>query len=173
MLYLDWISDPEHIEYLQKGDEGVTHNVLPDGAIEIIAAEGDAIMNSGQNIDYTITCNGLHFSDDALTNLSMAHSYAGVDPADVETALKLSMTNPRYEKNVKVAPIAAEDGMGEALSSKRDIVYDTALAASTDAFDSTWDTAIADYLSSGGQAIIDERTSAWEAVYGGSESLPE
>ena len=173
MLYLDWISDPEHIEYLQKGDEGVTHNVLPDGAIEIIAAEGDAIMNSGQNIDYTITCNGLHFSDDALTSLSMAHSYASVDPADVETAIKLSMTNPRYEKNVKVAPISAEDGMGEALSSKRDVVYDTALAASADAFDATWDSAIADYLSSGGQAIIDERTSAWEAVYGSSESLPE
>ena len=173
MLYLDWISDPEHIEYLQKGDEGVTHNVLPDGAIEIIAAEGDAIMNSGQNIDYTITCNGLHFKDDALTSLSMAHSYASVDPADVETAIKLSMTNPRYEKNVKVAPISAEDGMGEALSSKRDVVYDTALAASADAFDSTWDSAMADYLSSGGQAIIDERTSAWEAVYGSSESLPE
>ena len=47
MLYLDWISAPEHIQYLQIGDEGVTHNVLPDGAIETIAAEAPAIMNSG------------------------------------------------------------------------------------------------------------------------------
>ena len=173
MLYLDWISDPAHIEYLQKGDEGVTHNVLPDGAIEIIAAEGDAIMNSGQNIDYTITCNGLHFADDNLTNLSMAHSYASVDPADVENAINLAMVNPRYEKNVKVAQIKAEEGAGEALASKRDHVYDTAVAASVDAFDSTWDSAMADYLSAGGQAIIDERTTAWEAVYGSSTSLPE
>ena len=171
MLYLDWISDPDHIEYLQKGDEGVTHNVLPDGAIEIIAAEGDAIMNSGQNIDMTITCNGLHFKDDALTSLSMAHSYASVDPADVETAIKLSMTNPRFEKNVKVAPITAEEGMGEALSSKRDEVYDTSVVAPVDSFDATWDAAMNDYLSAGGQAIIDERTSAWEAVYGSSTSL--
>ena len=172
MLYLDWISDPDHIEYLQKGDEGVTHNVLPDGAIEIIAAEGDAIMNSGQNIDMTITCNGLHFQDDALTSLSMAHSYASVDPADVETAIKLSMTNPRYEKNVKVAPITAEEGMGEALSAKRDEVYDTSVVASVDSFDATWDAAMNDYLSAGGQAIIDERTSAWDAVYS-SDMLPE
>ena len=171
MLYLDWISDPEHIQYLQIGDEGVTHNVLDDGAIEIIAAEGDAIMNSGQNIDYTITCNGLHFTDDKLTELSMAHSYACVDSADVETAIKLSMTNPRYEKNVKVAQITAEDGMGEALASKRDEVYDTAVVAAADAFDTTWDKAMADYLSAGGQAIIDERTTAWEAAYGSATSL--
>jgi putative aldouronate transport system substrate-binding protein len=171
MLYLDWISDPEHIQYLQIGDEGVTHNVLDDGAIEIIAAEGDAIMNSGQNIDYTITCNGLHFADDKLTELSMAHSYASVDSADVETAIKLSMTNPRYEKNVKVAQITAEDGMGEALASKRDEVYDTAVVAAADAFDTTWDNAMADYLSAGGQAIIDERTTAWEAAYGSATSL--
>jgi len=171
MLYLDWISDPEHIQYLQIGDEGVTHNVLDDGAIEIIAAEGDAIMNSGQNIDYTITCNGLHFTDDKLTELSMAHSYASVDSADVETAIKLSMTNPRYEKNVKVAQITAEDGMGEALASKRDEVYDTAVVAAADAFDTTWDKAMADYLSAGGQAIIDERTTAWEAAYGSATNL--
>jgi len=171
MLYLDWISDPEHIQYLQIGDEGVTHNVLDDGAIEIIAAEGDAIMNSGQNIDYTITCNGLHFTDDKLTELSMAHSYASVDSADVETAIKLSMTNPRYEKNVKVAQITSEDGMGEALASKRDEVYDTAVVAAADAFDTTWDKAMADYLSAGGQAIIDERTTAWEAAYGSATNL--
>jgi putative aldouronate transport system substrate-binding protein len=171
MLYLDWISDPEHIQYLQIGDEGVTHNVLDDGAIEIIAAEGDAIMNSGQNIDYTITCNGLHFTDDKLTELSMAHSYASVDSADVETAIKLSMTNPRYEKNVKVAQITSEDGMGEALASKRDEVYDTAVVAAADAFDTTWDNAMADYLSAGGQAIIDERTTAWEAAYGSATNL--
>ena len=167
MLYLDWISDPEHIQYLQIGDEGVTHNVLDDGAIEIIAADGDAIMNSGQNIDYTITCNGLHFADDKLTELSMAHSYASVEAADVENAIKLSMTNPRYEKNVKVAQITAEDGMGEALASKRDEVY----VAAVDAFDTTWDNAMADYLSAGGQAIIDERTTAWEAAYGSATSL--
>ncbi len=167
LLYLDWISDPEHIEYLQVGDEGVTHNVTADGAYTFMPATGDAIMNSGQNIDMTITCNGLHFADPALTELSMAHSYANVDPADVEKAIKLAMTNPRYDKNVKVAPIEAEAGMGEALNAKRDVIYDTALAAPVDQFDSVWDEGIADYLASGGQAIIDERTAAWEAVYSG------
>lgn len=171
MLYLDWISAPEHIQYLQIGDEGVTHNVLPDGAIETIAAEAPAIMNSGNNIDLTITCNGLNLIDPAITSLSAAHGYANCDPADVELAIKYSEANMRRDVNVKVPAISAEDGMGEALSAKRDIVYDTAVVAPVDQFDAVWDAALADYLASGGQAIIDERTTAWESVYGSNTSV--
>lgn len=165
MLYLDWISDPEHIEYLQKGDEGVTHNVLDDGAIEIVAATGDAIQNSGMNIDYTITCNGLHFVDDEVTLKSASHNYANVDPADVEVAINIADADNKRDKNIKTAPIEAENGMGEALSAKRDVLYDTAMSAPESEFDAVWDEGMEDYLASGGQAIIDERTAAWDAVY--------
>ena len=165
MLYLDWISDPEHIEYLQQGDEGVTHNTLEDGAVEIIAATGDAIQNSGMNIDYTITCNGIHYTDDEITLKSAAHNYAEVDPADVEEAIKLAETDMKPAKNYKTSAIAAEDGMGEALSSKRDILLDTAVTCAVDQFDTVWDEGMADYLASGGQAIMDERAAAWDAVY--------
>ena len=171
LLYLDWISAPEHIKYLQIGDEGVTHNVLDDGAIECIAATGDPIMNSGNNIDYTITCNGLSLGDDDLTLLSMAHSYPSCDPADVQQALDYAATNNKIAKNVKVPEIVAENGMGEALSSKRDVVFDTALAAKPADFDKVWDQGIADYLSAGGQAIMDERTEKFEAKYGSSTSV--
>ncbi|MCR5342921.1 MAG: extracellular solute-binding protein [Butyrivibrio sp.] len=171
LLYLDWISDPEHIQYLQIGDEGVTHNKLDDGAIEVVPAQGDAIMNSGNNIDYTITCNGLHLVDDNQTLLSAAHAYSPTDPADVQQAIDYADTANKVAKNVKVPEIKAEDGMGEALGSKRDVVFDTALVAKPEEFDQVWDDAIADYLSSGGQAIIDERTTAFEGVYGDSTSV--
>lgn len=171
LLYLDWISAPEHIKYLQIGDEGVTHNVLDDGAIECIAATGDPIMNSGNNIDYTITCNGLSLGDEDLTLLSMAHSYPSCDPADVQQALDYAATNNKIAKNVKVPEIVAENGMGEALSSKRDVVFDTALAAKPADFDKVWDQGVADYLSAGGQAIMDERTEKFEAKYGSSTSV--
>ncbi len=171
LLYLDWISAPEHIKYLQIGDEGVTHNVLEDGAIECISATGDPIMNSGNNIDYTITCNGLSLGDEDLTLLSMAHSYPACDPADVQQALDYAATNNKIAKNVKVPEIVAENGMGEALSSKRDVVFDTALAAKPADFDKVWDQGIADYLSAGGQAIMDERTEKFEAKYGSSTEV--
>ena len=165
MLYLDFISDPETIQFLQVGEEGVTHNVLEDGAFEIIAATGDAVQNSGMNIDYTITCNGLHLLTDELTSKSLAHTYAGIDPEDVMRANEIAKTDTRIGINVQVGDIDAEGGVGDTLSSKRDQVYDLAVKAPAGEFDAVWDEGIEDYLSSGGQDIIDERTAAWDAVY--------
>ncbi len=172
MLYLDFISSPEVIEYLQIGDEGVTHNVLDDGAVEVIAATGDDIQNSGFNIDYTITCNGLKLVDEEQTLKSTAHSYAGIDPAQVEHANEVANTDLHVGKNVNVGTIEAEEGMGPALSEKKDVVFDNAVIAATDEFDSVWDAGMEDYLSSGGQAIIDERTEKFEATFGDVDMLP-
>jgi len=173
LLYLEWISDPEHIQYLQLGDEGVTHNKLEDGSYEVIAATGDAIQNSGFNIDYTITCNGLNLADPDLTVLSIAHSYAGIDPAIVQDANTIANTDARHEKNVNVGVVVSEDGMGTALADKRDILYDQAVACSEEEFDEVWDKYMNDYLSSGGQDIIDERMEKWAATYGDTDTLPE
>lgn len=172
MLYLDWISDPEHIQYLQIGDEGVTHNVLESGAIQTVAASGDAIMNSGMNIDYTITCNGLHLATEELTKLSQAYNYAEIDPDVVSGADAIAQTDAVPAKNVNVGAIEAEANIGDTLSAKRDQVYDNAVIASESDFDNVWDSMMADYLSSGGQAIMDERAEKWNAVFGSADMLP-
>lgn len=173
MLFLDFISTPEVIQYLQIGDEGVNHNVLDDGAYEIIAATGNDIQNSGFNIDYTITCNGMNLVDPEVSAKSIAHSYAGIDPALVEDANKVAQTDAVPAKNVNVGAISAEEGMGPALAEKRDIIYDTAMSAPVDQFDSVWDAGMQDYLSSGGQAIMDERSEKWTATFGDTDSLPQ
>ena len=172
LLYLDWLSVPEHLEYLQIGDEGVTHEKLESGAVKIIAATGDAIQNSGFNIDYTLTCNGLHLVDDEKTALSIAYSYAEVDPELVEIANAVAKVDTREGKNANCGTIDAENGMTETLNSKRDILLDTSVSAAPDAFAATYDNAMADYLGSGGQAIMDERAQKWEATYGDTDMLP-
>jgi len=172
MLYLDFISSPETIKYLQAGDEGVTHTVLDSGAIQIIAATGEAIQNSGKNIDYTITCNGTHFGDPNLAALSMAYGYAGVDPELVTLSNNIAHKDGLSPKNVNVGDVAAEAGVGDTLSSKRDQLYSNAVVAAADKFDSVWDSFMADYLSSGGQAIIDERAAKWQEYFGDSVMLP-
>ena len=172
LLYLDWLSVPEHLEYLQIGDEGVTHEKLESGAVKIIAATGDAIQNSGFNIDYTLTCNGLHLVDDEQTALSIAYSYAEVDPELVEIANAVAKVDTREGKNANCGTIDAENGMTETLNSKRDILLDTSVSAAPDAFAATYDNAMADYLGSGGRAIMDERAQKWEATYGDTDMLP-
>ena len=172
LLYLDFISEPETIRFLQAGEEGVTHNVLESGAIEIIAAEGDAIQNSGKNIDYTITCNGTCFGDQELATLSLAYGYAGVDPELVLAADKIAMTDGIAPKNVNVGIIEAEAGVGDTLSAKRDQLYDQAVVAADGDFDATWDRLMDEYLSAGGQDIIDERAAKWEEFFGDADMLP-
>ena len=173
LMYLDWISTPENRIFLQIGEEGVTHETQADGSIKTLAAKGDKIMNSGNNIDYTITCNGLDFGDREKTVKSIALGYAGIDSRLIEKAFAISAKDGRIGQNVNVGAIKAEEGQGPALAAKRDTLLDQSVVAPADQFDATFDSGLADYLSSGGQAIIDERKAAWEKTFGDSTSLPK
>ncbi|MFT4146722.1 MAG: extracellular solute-binding protein [Mobilitalea sp.] len=172
LMYLDWISNPENRQFVQIGEEGVTHETLADGSVKTLAATGDKIMNSPNNIDYTITCNGLDLGDTAKTVNSIANGYANVDSRFIQKAFDISTKDGRIGQNVNVGTIKAEEGMGPALSAKRDTLLDQAVVASADKFDDVFDSGLNDYLSSGGQAIIDERKAAWELTFGDVTSLP-
>lgn len=163
MLYLDFISSPEVITYLQIGDEGVNHEVQENGAIATIAAVAPDIMNSGMNIDYTITVNGLKLADEDVTNKSKALNYAGIDSSYIETALTISKNEGRTVGHYNVGSIEAEEGIGTSLTDKRDTFLCQSIVATTDNFDAVYDAGMADYLASGGQAIIDERAEKLEA----------
>ena len=91
----------------------------------------------------------------------------------IEKADKVANTDARSSKNVQVGTIEAEEGIGTALGEKRDIIYDNAVIAPVDSFDQVWDDGVADYLKSGGQAIMDERAEKWVATYGDVDMLPE
>ena len=174
LLYLDFITSPETTEYLQIGEEGINHNTLENGAIETIAATGDWIQNSGYNIDYTMLVNGLRLVDPEQTKLSTAYSYAGGSPEQVQQANENSLANEaRVVGPVNVGAIESESGVGEALNQKRNVVFDTAVVASVEDFDSVWDSGMEDYMSSGGEAIMEERLEKWEKYYGDAEMIGE
>lgn len=172
LLYLDWISDPAHIEYLQIGEEGHTHEVLEGGVIAVMAAEAPYIQNSGQNIDLTITCNGLNLSSEDITLKSMANNYSGSDADIVLIAMQICLNDSILPQAVNVGVIESEAGVGNGLSKKRDVALNKAIVASVADFDKEWDKYMADYMSAGGQAIKDERQAKWEATYGTADMLP-
>jgi len=167
LLYLDWISKFENRKFLQIGEEGVTHEVQPDGSIKLIAApSGDPkIMNSPNNIDYTITINGLDLGDPDLTIKSLAYGYGGVDKRFIEKAFATAKNDGKTTPTVHVGEIKAEEGMGPVLSEKRDTFLIQSIVASPDKFDEVFDAGMQDYLNSGGQAIIDERAAAYDKYY--------
>lgn len=164
LLYVNFISNPDTIKFLQTGKEGVNHELTADGAYKTLAATGDWIMNSGMNIDYTITVNGLYLGE--ATEASRALTYSSVPAEIVVGAHEAAIANGRTAKHYNVGDIVAETDVGTSLTAKRDAMLTQAVAASVDQFDAVYDAGMADYLASGGQAIIDERAEKLQAVYG-------
>ena len=163
LLYVNFISSPEAILFLQTGQEGVNYELTEDGAYAILPATGEWVKNSGNNIDYTITVNGLYLGD--ATQASTALSYPGV-PADVVIdANNFAKANGRLAKKYNVGDIEAESEVGDSLNKKRNELLTKAVVASEAEFDAVFDAGMDDYLASGGQAIIDERAEKLLAVY--------
>ena len=173
LLYLDWLSTLENRRFLQIGDEGVTHEKFSDGSIKTIPATGDKIMNSPNNIDYTIVINGLDLGDPDLNLKSLTNNYTGVEPYLIEKAYNATKLNARIDGNVQVGLIDSEEGQGPALTAKRDALLDNAIVAPVDQFDAVYDSGYQDCLNSCGQAIIDERTEKWEKFFGSATELPQ
>lgn len=168
-LYLNLISNPEVINYLQLGEEGITYTTNADGSVNTLAADEAHVantINSQYNIDYTMTCNGLHLLDDEATIKSKANSYANVDAADVAEAMRVASTDVKFAPQVNVGVIEAESGLGNTLSELRNAGYCKSITASEADFETVWTDSMNQYLTAGGQAIMDERQAAWERVLG-------
>jgi len=168
LLYLDFISDPEVIKYLQVGPEGIVHEVTEDGAYKLLTMTDEVkatwIQNSLNNIDYTITANGQYLGD--ATVASLALGYAGIDPKYITIAYETAMHEGRVVAKFSVGAIESENEVGSSLDSYRDTWLNQAVVASVEDFDSVFDACLAEYLGMGGQDIINERAEKILEVYG-------
>ena len=164
LLYVNFISDADTIYYLQTGLEGTNFIKHDDGAIEILPATGEWVKNSGNNIDYTMTCNGLYLGD--ATAASTALSYPGIPAEVVIKANEYGQNNGRFPKHYNVGTIESETKVGSSLSTLRDELLTNAVMAGVDQFDEVYDSYMAQYLTSGGNDIINERIELLFSVYG-------
>ena len=161
LLYLDFISSQDTIFFLQAGEKDNTYTEDENGVITLINVTGDWVRNSPNNIDYTMTNNGL-----ILGEASTYGSYPGT-PADVvEGALKAAKENARIAKHFNVGSIEAEQDVGTSLNEKRNAFLTQAIVASVEDFDKVFDEGMEDYMISGGEDIINERIEKLEAIYG-------
>jgi len=166
LLYLDWITKFENRNYLQIGQAGVNHEKQDDGSVKMLAPKGEWIQNSLNNIDYTITFNGIDMGDPVKTAKSLAMGYGGVDKKYIEKSYAIQRNQSRVTVAYNVGKIVSEEGMGAAEQEKRNNLLVQAITAKTKDFDTVWNKGFKDLLDSGVQAIIDERRTKYEALYG-------
>jgi putative aldouronate transport system substrate-binding protein len=172
LFYLDWVHQVDNLRFIQFGNEGVTHTTNPDGSIVTISVTGEQIMNSPNNIDYTQLINGPRMPTADLVAKTMALSYPDTASSIVEQAYIASSANTKTFANVNLGAITEEEGMGNVLSEKRNAFYANAVVAPTAQFNSVFDAGYKDYLSTGGQAIIDARTARWTQFFGNATAIP-
>ena len=164
LLYLNFISSAETIKYLQTGLEGTNFVMAEGGAYQILPATGEWVKNSGNNIDYTMTCNGLYLGE--ATGKTTALSYPGIPAEIVIQANEFGKNNGRYPAHFNVGTIESETEVGTSLQAKRDELFTKAVTASEADFDAVYDGQMEEYMNLGGQEIIDERIEKLQEVYG-------
>jgi putative aldouronate transport system substrate-binding protein len=165
LKYLNWLCIRENYHFLQVGREGVNHNIV-NGVPSIIArpANDPWFQNSSQNIDFTMPINGVEMGSPELNARVLAFSYPGIPPDVIVNAYHLATANAFTPVVVNV-PTFQGGIYGTTLLAKGDVLLAQSITAPPADFDRTWDTLFADWMRSGGQAIIDERAAIAETIW--------
>jgi len=180
LLYIDFMSRPETIAFLSFGVEGINHTRAPDGLFLPIHAddiEDDSMLiPSVRNYDLNlmIGANGVFTGDANLDLRQRASALPGFPIEVIQAAIQAQESHQRIMRPVQVGDIEEEGMYGAGLSSIRDEAMTILVArTSADDFDAAWERHMANYLSSGGQAIIDARDAAWVRTFGDVPNMPE
>jgi putative aldouronate transport system substrate-binding protein len=156
LKYLNWLAKPENYQFLQRGTEGVNHNIV-NGVPSIVGRPaGDPwFQNSAQNIDYTMPMNGVEMGSVELNARVLALSYGSIPSATIENAYAVSIRNARAPAVYQATTTVTQ--YSQTLQDKaRDLLAQAIRAAPAD-FDRIWDAGIADWRASGAQEVYDER----------------
>jgi putative aldouronate transport system substrate-binding protein len=159
LKYLNWLSKFENYNYLQVGERGRNHNIV-NGVPQVIASTDPKwIQNSALNIDITMPLNGVDLgnTDDNIKVLAL--SYEGYSADLISNAYNISVKNARAAI-VHPGTITKTQNT-QTLLDKADALLAQAIRTSPATFDSVWDAGYRDWLSSGAQEMIDERTGLW------------
>jgi putative aldouronate transport system substrate-binding protein len=155
MRYVNWLAKYENYSFLQIGPEGIVHDVV-DGLPKVKPVEGGWIQNSANNMDYTIPINGLDLGDPDKNAKVFVFSYPDATPEWIVNARSLAIKNSRPDPFVPVV-ITSTQRYAQTLADKGKVLVATSITASPANFDRVYDVALADYLASGYQEIVNER----------------
>ncbi|MEK4059163.1 MULTISPECIES: extracellular solute-binding protein [Paenibacillus] len=163
LKYLDWMASGTNLFDVQFGVENENYTLV-DG-VPVVKADAtqevtDRLYNFG---DIAIIVNGKFAGDDAKNEAA----YIAQTPEKFQADMRKSVEISNVDKIQPVRfdhPIEAEAKYGTTLADKFQEIIVKLTMIKPEQFDSTYDSMIKDYMSSGGQAIQDERTAAYKEM---------
>jgi putative aldouronate transport system substrate-binding protein len=160
LKYLNWLAIPENYEFLQRGHEGINH-VMENGIPRIIAAEAGHpwIQNSPNNIDITMPMNGIEMGNTELNSRVLALGYGNTRPEVIVEAYAISTRNARAAAVHQATTTVNQ--YDQDLRIKADDLLARVITAAPQDFDRVWDELFRDWLNSGAQEVINERSALY------------
>ncbi|QYR22783.1 extracellular solute-binding protein [Paenibacillus sp. sptzw28] len=161
--YLNWMASGDNLMKMQNGIEGENYTLNKDGIPVAKPDASDAVKKRLATAgDMAIVSNGMQFGSDEKNR--EANSLK-MDPKYQEKALEaLNISNSdTFPPVLTSKPIEAETKYGTTLEDKYYTLIVKTTMVKPNQFESTYEAMIKDYMQSGGQAILDERTADWKA----------
>lgn len=162
MKYLEWMTDPDVLFYLQNGEKGVHYteekNGIPTKVVPMDQVPEDKKANF---MDLSIIVNGNEFGSQELNMEAASHAYPGYEEL-YKQSFKIAMDDgiyvPLLNKNTE-----ASAKYNKILQEKDIEIFVKSISCKPADFDKTYDSLTKDYLELGGQEIIEEK----RAIYNG------
>lgn len=159
--YLNWMASDKNLFDMQNGVEGENYT-LKDGVPVVKADATDEAINRLYNYgDMAIIANGKVVGTDEQNNEAYIMQMPEKYQKDMATSVEIANTDTFPPVNFSV-PIEAEAKYGSALQDKYAQLIVKTTMVSPDQFEATYESLLKDYMSSGGQAILDERTKVYQ-----------
>ncbi|GIP26281.1 putative ABC transporter peptide-binding protein YtcQ [Paenibacillus sp. J23TS9] len=159
--YLNWMSDPKVLFFLQYGQEGVNHKMV-NGIPQVINQTGDNMQTSYLNLDYTLVVNGVELGDPQKNIKALAASAPGLEDV-AEQSYKINTTDT-YTGFFYDTPNKSNIKFGKTLGDMNNQMTDKLIVCKPSEFDTLYDKLVAEYMAAGGKAVMDENVKIYKAM---------
>lgn len=161
-MFLEWLSQPENLTYMQYGVEGETYTVGEDGINTLVADyTGEAALSQNQNKDYwCLVVESITYGDEEM---DLTANKSLLAPAGYEDLIQQSYDMCKANKDAGlISPIFTSVVESSAdytadLKALWQEAYVACITAAPEDFDATYEEYCQEYLDAGYQDILDEK----------------
>lgn len=161
--YLEWMATGDNLFHMQNGIEGENYTLVDGIPVAVENPTEEALNRLFNGGDMTIISNGKQLGSMEKNLKARALQMPKQLLAEVEAAQQIANTDviPPVLMN---RPIEAQTKYGTTLLDKFNEMIVKTTMAKPDQFDAEYEKMMKDYMSSGGQAILDERKEAYKEM---------
>ncbi|MCC8169363.1 MAG: extracellular solute-binding protein [Oscillospiraceae bacterium] len=166
MMYYEWLSQPENLFVMQNGIEGVTYNMVDEIPVLVDDYTGTDRLNYNSNKDmWCLVTEGKDYGSEEKNLEAQKKTYA---PEGFEDLIQQSYDYYQITKDYMYTDFLFDRSIeslsqyGETLKSKWEVIQVDLITCDPDEFEAKYEAACEEYLSSGYQAVLDEKAEVYQ-----------